>query len=1130
MWLTRFAITRPVITAMVFIGLAVYGVMSYFSLGVSLFPNVAFPVAFVVVGYPGAAPAEMEKLIVKPIEDQLEGTENMDQMRAIIQEGTAIVVARFKLDTDLNYETIDVQRRVDTARVNMPSDLDPPTVEKASTSDSIITETVRSSKMSLAALSDLVTDRVVPELKSVSGVVGVDTSGDAQREIHVFPDQSKLLGTQTTLADIDTALGINNANLPGGRMDTPTQETTVSLHADIVQPQDILRIPLTAPGSPQFLKIGDVAQVDDGHVEIRRPAHFNGLTSIRLDINRQNDADELKTTEAVRAKFADLKTRFPDVTFFEVEANADYTRASIDGVFQSLLEGIFLTAIVMLLFLHAWRNALVVMISIPASLLATFVVMKLMGFTIDLISMMGLGLTIGILVDDSIVVLENITRHRDMGEKPLDAAYSGRTEIGQAAITITLVDVVVFLPIAFLSGIVGKYMKEFGVVIVVATLFSLFVSFTLTPLLAGRWSVKRRSPAVPVWARWFQRGFDALAAWYANKALPWALEHRVFVPFACAVLVLDSFTLVFPPITLGALSLPGAVVINAVIAGIVLFVFGLSWGLSAVFVWAARVRERRGKKAALLEALGRPFKFLADRWLSFAFVATTCLAMCSIFLWPKIGTEFIPNGEPGILRGSLTYHIGTPLATTGIGMARLEKELLKIDAVDSVSSVVGAKPSGFGSVIGGHVARFTVILDKKRRKETNRVLEAARKLSWTVPGAVYQVQGEGGDPIAFTLSGPDAELEAGANKLVAFIDQQKGAVNAQSAAEAKGPRLNIHIDPLRSAFLGIQPGQAALAARIAIGGVVATKVRLPSGLTDVRLEFPDAQRNSLATIKQIQIRASSGQLVSLASVADFAETIAPTKIERLNRERVIRVTAGIDPMQHVTQGELVPVIQKALNTPGFLPSGVRYIAEGDTDLLNQTMTAMLIAFITSAILVYMLMVILYGSFVEPFIIMFSVPVAIVGALVGIAIRHQTLNLFSMIAIVMLYGLVSKNGILLVDYANQQRKKGLDLVAAMKEAAHVRFRPILMTTCAMVFGMLPLSLGLTEGAEERASMGTVLIGGLISSLILTLALVPVMYTWIMGGVERWQRRRGAKRALLEEHMVEPGDVPVQAPAH
>ena len=1097
MWLTRFAITQPVVTAMVFISLAVYGVMSYFSLGVSLFPNVAFPVAFVVVGYPGAAPAEMEKLIVKPIEDQLDGMENMDQMRAVIQEGQAVVVARFKLDTDLNYETIDVQRRVDTARVNMPSDLTPPIVEKASTASDPILEVVTSSnKMTIPELSDLVTDRVVPELKAVPGVVSVDTSGDAGREIHVFPDQSRMLGTNTTFDDINAALANNNANLPGGRMDTPIEERTVSVHADILQAQDIPHIPLTTAASPQFLTIGDVARVEDGHIEMRRPSHFNGVASVRMDIQRQNDADEVKTSDAARRAIAGLRTKFPDVAFTEIVASSDYTKASINGVLQSLLEGIVLTAIVMLLFLHAWRNALVVMISIPTSLLATFVAMRMLGFTVDLISMMGLGLTIGILVDDSIVVLENITRHRDMGEKPLDAAYKGRTEIGKAAITITLVDVVVFLPIAFLSGILGKYMKEFGVVIVVATLFSLFVSFTLTPLLAGRWSVKKRSPAVPVWARWFQRLFESLTRWYANKALPWALAHRGFVAFACAVLVFDSLTLVAQPLV--------ALGINVFIALVTLVVLGICCLVKAAF-------------GSDVPGFARPFKFVADRWLAVLFTAATCLAMCLPFLpLNKIGSEAIPQGQTGVIRGTLTYHIGTPLATTAVGMARLEHELLKIDGVTSVLSTVGQKPSGFGSILGGHVARFSVVLDKKRRNETDRVLTAARTLSWAVPGAVYQVAS-------------DAELEAGANKVVALLKEQRGVVNAQSAAEAEGPRLNIHIDPRRAALLGVSPGDAALAARIAIGGLVATKVRLPSGLVDVRLELPEAQRNSLATIQQVRVRAASGQLVALASVADFTDTIAPTKIERLSRERVIRVTADIDPSTNATQGDIQPPVTKALNTPGFLPNGVRYIAEDNSDFFNQVIVGMGIALITSALLVYMLMVVLYGSFVEPFIVMFSVPVAIVGALVGLALHHQTLNLFSLIAIVMLYGLVSKNGILLVDYANQQRRKGLDVFAAMKEAALVRFRPILMTTFAMIFGMLPLSLGITEGAETRASMGTVLIGGLISSLILTLALVPVMYTWIMGRVDANEHRKASKRALEEEYMSDAAPR-LELPAH
>ena len=338
--------------------------------------------------------------------------------------------------------------------------------------------------------------------------------------------------------------------------------------------------------------------------------------------------------------------------------------------------------------------------------------------------------------------------------------------------------------------------------------------------------------------------------------------------------------------------------------------------------------------------------------------------------------------------------------------------------------------------------------------------------------------------------------------MAALIRAQPGTVNVITSAETQGPRLNIHIDPSRAEQLGVAPGDAALAARIAIGGAVPTKVRLESGLTDLRIQFDTKDRNDMQKITQVRVRAADGTLVPLSSVADFTVTSAPTKIERQNRERVVRVFGAIDHSTSVTLGQVLKPVKAALAQPGFMPPGVDAGSDdGDSQLYNDTFSSMGLALLTSFCLVYTLMVILYGSFVEPFIVMFSVPVAIVGALGGLAIRHQTLNLFSLIAIIMLFGLVAKNGILLVDYANQQRRKGLPVVEAMKAAAATRFRPILMTTCAMVFGMLPLSLGLTEGAEERASMGTVLIGGLISSLLLTLALVPVMYSWIMGWVER-----------------------------
>jgi len=1033
-WLTRFAIRNPVITAMFFISLAIFGVMSYFSLGVNLFPNVQFPYVFTVASYPGASPAEMEKLVIKPIEDQLNGMENLDRLTATAQEGTAVVVARFKLDTDLNYETIDVQRRVDTARIYMPSDLNPPFVDKASTaSDPILEEALSSKTLSPAQLSDIVNNKIVPELKGVPGILSVDTAGDTVRELHVFPDQRRLLGSNATVEDVYNALVNNNANLPGGRIDAPTSETTVSIHADIIQPEDILRIPLPVPnGAQKLLTIGNVAAVDDGHVEQRRPSTYNGAPSILLDIERQASADTVQTTVAARAAMVKIAKKYPDIKFSEIDASADYTKASVNGVLQSLLEGIVLTAIVMLLFLHAWRNALVVMIAIPSSLLATFIMMRVMGLTVDIISMMGLGLTIGILVDDSIVVLENITRHRDMGESPLDAAYIGRTEIGQAAITITLVDVVVFLPIAFLTGIVGKYMREFGLVIVVATLFSLLVSFTLTPLLAGRWSVKERSPGVPWWAAWFQNGFERTQNFYMSYGLPWVLRHRILVPIICLLLVVGAIALV-------------------------------------------------------------PLGF--------------------------IGSEFVPSSATGVLDGSLTYGVGTPLTTTQAGLAKLDAELLKIPNVDAVLSTAGAKRSGFSNLTGGNYAEFTVVLNKNHRKETDAVIKVARKLGWVVPGADYQIASEGGGgsgaEIYYTLKGPDNVLNQAAEKLAGLIRAQPGTINVTTSAEAQGPRLNIHIDPRRAELMGVAPSDAALSARIAIGGAVPTKVRLDSGLTDLRIQFDTLDRNNLQKITQVMVRASDGTLVPLSSVADFTVTTAPTKIERQDRERVVRVFGAIDHNTSVTLGTVLAPVTKALKTPGFMPNGVDAGSDdGDSQLYADTFNGMGIALLTSFCLVYMLMVILYGSFLEPFIVMFSVPVAIVGALAGLAIRHQTLNLFSLIAIIMLFGLVAKNGILLVDYANQQRRKNnLNVFEAMKAAALTRYRPILMTTCAMVFGMLPLSLGLTEGAEERASMGTVLIGGLISSLILTLALVPVMYTWIMGWVERREQLH-ARRAEAE----------------
>jgi hydrophobic/amphiphilic exporter-1 (mainly G- bacteria), HAE1 family len=623
-------------------------------------------------------------------------------------------------------------------------------------------------------------------------------------------------------------------------------------------------------------------------------------------------------------------------------------------------------------------------------------------------------------------VLENITRHRDLGQTPVDAAISGRSEIGGAAVAITLVDVVVFLPIAFLSGIVGKYMIEFGVVVVVATLFSLLVSFTLTPMLAARWSIVKRSSAPPRSLQWFQTAFDRFTTWYRDRALPYALRHRWQTVGACALLLVS------------AISLP---------------VLGL------------------------------------------------------------VQSEFIPNSDTGSISMTLTYRAGTPITTTSAAVDRLATEVMKLPYVHATLTTVGVKPAGYGQTTGGFVAKMTTVLDKNHRAETNGVIKEIRALAYLVPGGVLTVAGEGNvDPIFYTLSGPEDQIQTGADKLAALIRTIPGTVNVHTGTESETNRLNINIDRAKCAVLGVSPGAASTAARTAIGGAVATRVRTESGLVDVRVQLPAQWRNRLADVQDIRVRANDGiSLYRLRDLATFSYAPAPTKIERLDKQRIVRVSAGFDPTA-TTLGAVTQKINAGVNEAGFFPAGVALATDGDSKYFAETFSSMGIAMLTSFALVYVLMVVLYSSFLTPFVIMFSVPLALVGALYGLAVTHQTLNLFSLIGMIMLFGLVAKNGILLVDYANTQRHRGLRVVEAMRTAAGIRLRPIVMTTASMVFGMLPLALGLAEGAEFRRSMGTVLIGGLLSSLILTLFLVPVVYAWVAGAIER----RADKRALTAEH--------------
>ena len=1075
MWLTRFAIKNPTIVTLFFLAVGVFGLIGYKLMGQNINPNVTFPFVSVDSFYSGASPEEMERLVAKPIEDQLQNINHVQHIFTTIEDGFVDVTVQFNIGTDVNFAATDVQQAVNQARPYLPSDLDPPEVSKNDTSgDPIIIEAVSAPSLTPIELSNIISTEIIPDIRNVKGVGGSDAGGLFVRQITIQPNAAKLTALGATLNDVTNAVGAGNVSLPGGLLNQPFQEATVGVRADIRGADQVAALPLTIPGTPAGqTKVGDVASVADSFADQRSISSLNGGTGIILEVVRDANSDTKSTTAAVRNEFKQLAEKYPKIHFEELVANADFMRDSINGVLQNLFEGILLTAIVLLLFLHVWRSALVVMISIPTSILATFFVMWTLGMTIDVLSLMGLSLTVGILVDDSIVVLENITRHRLMGKAPEDAAIEGRTEIGKAAIAITLVDVVVFTPIAFMSGIVGSFLREFALVIVVATLFSLLVSFTLTPLLAAHWALVRKPRTLhSTNATGFQWVLNAFADWfertrkqYHDVALPWAMKHPVLVILACVGLVIFSF---FP-----------------IIAQVV------------------------------------PF-------------------------------EFQPQTDFGLAIVNLTYPPGTPITQTAAGVQRLEAAIVPMDGVLSVNGTAGHK----NGTRGGYVAQMYVTIDPKKRHNEGKIIDAVKKLGYVVPGAkIDAAHGDTGGqaPVQYTLSGANSEtVEAGAEKLRAFMSDLPDADNVQTTTQVAGPRLEIDIDRQRAALLGVSPEAAATTARAAIGGVIATKVRMPEGLVNAIVQLPPATRNDEAQLRAVQVRSDNGMLAPLGAVASFTWMHEPTQLNRQDRHRIVTVSAFTKngaPISKITSKT-----DAALKDPHFLPAGVnQQTGEGtDAQFLGETIQKIGIALLTSFMLIYMLLVVLYRNYLAPFIIMFSVPLAFIGVsflLTVINILHiafpdvryfqgQTLNIFSMLGIVMLTGLVAKNGILLVDYANTMRTRGLEIAEAMRESAAIRFRPIVMTTASMVFGMLPLALGITEGAEFRKSIGTVIIGGLLSSLLLTLFLIPVIYVGMVGWLQRFHDRREKHRlellALEEEEEAEeeaqPGTEPERVTAH
>jgi HAE1 family hydrophobic/amphiphilic exporter-1 len=955
--------------------------------------------------------------------------------------GRSKIKSPANLNSNVNTDLVNIQKAIQAAGKSLPSDLTAPTIAVRDPSESIVvTLSLTSSSLTASELSLITTGRIEPAFQQIDGVSNVTPGGSVTPAYEVTVDPRKLEANRLTLTDVVNTVGAGNVRAPGGIVYAPNRETNVDIRGDVIDPSSILGLPISVPSTgttsttsttnapaainptvgainpwtsaSAVLRISDIASVSAGYEPRRQYGSVNGIGGLFLQIQKTSDASEVDASNNVLAALPRIKTQFPDINFNIINVQSKYTEQQLDSVMRTLMEGVVLTGIVMLFFLHSWRNAIVVLVAIPASLGVALFFMKMLGLTLDTISLLGMTLVVGILVDDSTVVLENIERHHEMGEPPMRAAISGRTEIGVAAIVITLVDVVVFLPISFIQSQIGRQLSEFAIVVVIATLTSLFVCFTITPSLAGNWALRSS------WKPWgiivaFTTLFDKLRDWYAHKALPWGLGHRAIVIGACIL----SF-----------------------IGAIALVPLGL------------------------------------------------------------VGEEFVPAQDRGEIFIQLQFPVGTPLSTTTHAVLAVERAVRSSPDIDADTAVAGAYAAPFGGfVTQGNAGQVHVWLKMDRAKSTDywvdKFRQEARAAAPDSDPIVVPATGTGGgnaqplDELVTDIAGGDPT--AAANKVEKVLVATRGARNVISSSQALEPQVDVVFDRAKAQALNVSIGTAATAARAAFGGAIATQFETTDGLEQVQVIYPAQLQTNLSELANVPIRSNTGQIVHLGDFSHFVSDPVSPLITRVDRNTVIHLSANITPDASLSgvQGRFLAAVKKLHLPPNIV---VRPRPLGQQDFMQQTLIGLGTSLILSIMLVFLLMVALYNSYRSPFIIMFSVPVAAVGALGALWITHETLNLFSLIGTILLVGIVTKNGILLVDYANTLRERGETKLKAIQESAYTRFRPIIMTSISVIAGNVPLALALEPGSSVRSSLGVVVIGGISSSLVLTLVLVPIMY--------------------------------------
>jgi len=1036
---TELAIKRPAAMTMIIMFFIVLGLVGYQRLGSDLYPKTNIPFITIVTTYQGAGAKEIERQVVDPIEEAVSSIAGLKRTTTTASEGIAVSILEFSMSTDSNIASIDVQKAIDSILYKLPKDADKPVVQKYNMNDEPVLTLILSGQKPLPAIYQLAKDTVKQQLEAVPGVGKVTLVGGQEREIDVQVDRNKMEGYGLSINQIVNRLSLENINVPAGNLKHPDTDFTVRLLGEYKNISELQEIRIPFSGGSVALK--DIAIVQDTQAEATQYARMDGRQAVGIIIQKQTDASIVDTAEAVLEQLEQTRKLLPKgIDLTVAHNNADFINHSLSDTKRGLIEGVIMTGIVLAFFLREWRSVFTVLVAIPTSIVSTFLMMYFANFTFNMLSLMGLTLCIGILVDDSIVILENIHRHRSAGKDPQRAAIEGREEIGMAAVAITLQDVVVFTPIAFMTGLVGQFFRQFGLTVVFATLFSLFVSFTLTPMLSAKLGKSEGNGfkinllnSLPGLGNLLNRSsaFTGQLAVAYKQLLRWALDHRRLVVGGIALLLVPSIAL----IPLGA-----------------------------------------------------------------------------------IGSEFIANPDKSMFTINIELPPGTSLTRTDEVVKQFEHRIGLIPEVKHYISMPGKSSDNL--LKGTNYAQIDVILypKKERKKTVWQVADQIRNWKSDFPGVKLTVLETGlvgtqeqGAPIQLEITGPDEnKLSTLASQLQEIVEKTPGAVDVRSSWKPTGqPEVQVAVDRLRASSFGLSAAEIAQAMRASVAGDVAARYREAGKEIDIRVRLDRVNVSSVADIGEIKVSNAAGMVVPLNQVAEITLGSGPTSISHLNRQRLVVISANTKDRP---LGDITGEISSALNQIK-IPEGYKVQFYGAQKDMEETFASLIQVLVLALILVYMILVILYESFLTPLVRLLSLPCGAIGALWALFLTGNTFNMMSLIGLVMLDGLAAKSGTLLIDYTNTLMKRGLSLREAIMEAGTTRLRPIVMTASTMVGGMLPTALALSEGSEVRKSMAIVIIGGLVTTTLLTPVLIPVAYTLL----DDFKRFLGHKMQKQKERM-------------